>query len=562
MSKAQLFFDAHSDTLAAAVRAGQVRDFWTPYPEVASGRLYGESANADGRQAFESYIGNHFALELPAVTGQVGAERSPYGIDLNIRYDQPEVGALLAHMQQAMTAWRDAGPDLRAGVCLEILSRLNQRSFEMAYATMHTTGQGFMMAFQAGGPHAQDRGLEAVALAWEAMKRVPEQARWVKPQGKNPSLAQQKRFHIVPRGISLVVACSTFPTWNSYPGLFASLVTGNPVIVKPHAGAVLPLAISVRIAQQVLTEAGFDPCLVSLVPDSAEAPVTKQLAQHPAVKLIDFTGSSEFGTWLERNCPQAQVFTEKAGVNTLVIDSAQNLKHVARNLAFSLSLYSGQMCTTPQAIYVPRTGIETADGHLSFDEVAQTLAGAISKFLSKPEVAFNVLGALQSEDTAARIDTCASLGEVVLASEALEHPEFPNARVRTPLLLKVDAADIDTYSQERFGPISFIIATDSTDHSLALARQVIDAKGAITLGVYSTSEAVLDQAEALAMDVKVALSCNLTGGVFVNQSAAFSDFHATGANPAANASLTDAAFVSSRFVVVQSRHDVPAPEEE
>lgn len=220
------------------------------------------------------------------------------------------------------------------------------------------------------------------------------------------------------------------------------------------------------------------------------------------------------------------------------------------------------MCTTPQAIYVPRTGIETADGHLSFDEVAQTLAGAISKFLSKPEVAFNVLGALQSEDTAARIDTCASLGEVVLASEALEHPEFPNARVRTPLLLKVDAADIDTYSQERFGPISFIIATDSTDHSLALARQVIDAKGAITLGVYSTSEAVLDQAEALAMDVKVALSCNLTGGVFVNQSAAFSDFHATGANPAANASLTDAAFVSSRFVVVQSRHDVPAPEEE
>ncbi len=51
----------------------------------------------------------------------------------------------------------------------------------------------------------------------------------------------------------------------------------------------------------------------------------------------------------------------------------------------------------------------------------------------------------------------------------------------------------------------------------------------------------------------VALSCNLTGGVFVNQSAAFSDFHATGGNPAANASLTDSAFVSSRFRIVQSR---------
>ena len=56
-----------------------------------------------------------------------------------------------------------------------------------------------------------------------------------------------------------------------------------------------------------------------------------------------------------------------------------------------------------------------------------------------------------------------------------------------------------------------------------------------------------------ALDAGVALSENLTGGVFVNQSAAFSDFHATGANPAANASLSDAAFVANRFRVVQRR---------
>jgi hypothetical protein len=54
----------------------------------------------------------------------------------------------------------------------------------------------------------------------------------------------------------------------------------------------------------------------------------------------------------------------------------------------------------------------------------------------------------------------------------------------------------------------------------------------------------------------VALSINLTGGVFVNQSAAFSDYHGTGANPAANAALTDAAFVASRFRVVQHRMHV------
>jgi hypothetical protein len=64
---------------------------------------------------------------------------------------------------------------------------------------------------------------------------------------------------------------------------------------------------------------------------------------------------------------------------------------------------------------------------------------------------------------------------------------------------------------------------------------------------------VIDATEEAALEAGVHLSCNLTGGVFVNQSAAFSDFHASGANPAANASLTDGAYVASRFRIVQSR---------
>ncbi len=51
----------------------------------------------------------------------------------------------------------------------------------------------------------------------------------------------------------------------------------------------------------------------------------------------------------------------------------------------------------------------------------------------------------------------------------------------------------------------------------------------------------------------VNLSVNLTGGIYVNQSAAFSDFHVTGLNPAGNASLTDAAFVANRFRTVMWR---------
>ena len=90
------------------------------------------------------------------------------------------------------------------------------------------------------------------------MSRIPGISVWEKPQGKNDPIRMEKHFTVVPRGVALVIGCSTFPTWNGYPGLFASLATGNTVIVKPHPGAILPLAITVKVAREVLAEAGFD----------------------------------------------------------------------------------------------------------------------------------------------------------------------------------------------------------------------------------------------------------------------------------------------------------------
>jgi phenylacetic acid degradation protein paaN len=350
-----------------------------------------------------------------------------------------------------------------------------------------------------------------------------------------------------------VIGCATFPTWNGYPGLFASLATGNPVIVKPHPRAVLPLAITVEIARGVLTEAGFDPNLVTLAVDALDAPIAQDLATRPEVRIIDFTGSSTFGRWLEDNARQAQVYTEKSGVNAVVIGDFADFKGLARNLAFALSLYSGQMCTTPQNIFVPRGGIKAGDQTLTFEQVAAGLADAVNKLLGDPERAAEVLGGVQNPDTLARLDKVRELGKVVLDSHPLPHPKFPTATVRTPTIVALDAKDEATYTDEWFGPISFVIATDGVDDSIALMRRTITEHGAITAAVYADDPAVLRQAEDAAAEVGVALSCNLTGGVFVNQSAAFSDFHATGANPAANASLTDPAFVAGRFRVVQSR---------
>ncbi|EED99217.1 phenylacetic acid degradation protein PaaN [Burkholderia multivorans] len=547
-------FTKHEDTLKRALAAIESRGYWSPFAEMPSPKVYGESGNADGEAAFKSHLGKTFELDQPASGETVGAERSPYGVALDIRYPKSAPDALIAAAGAAQRAWREAGPSAWIGVSLEILARLNRASFEIAYSVMHTTGQAFMMAFQAGGPHAQDRALEAVAYAWDQLRRIPADAHWEKPQGKNPPLAMQKRYTIVPRGTGLVLGCCTFPTWNGYPGLFADLATGNTVIVKPHPGAILPLAITVRIARDVLREAGFDPNVVTLLAtEPNDGALVQDLALRPEIKLIDFTGSTQNGTWLERHAHQAQVYTEKAGVNQIVIDSTDDLKAAAKNIAFSLALYSGQMCTAPQNIYVPRDGIRTADGHASFDEVAQAIAGAVQKLTGDPARSVELIGAIQNDGVTARIDAARAVGRVLLDSQTLQHPAFPDARVRTPLVLQLDVADREKFTQEWFGPISFVIATDSTAQSLDLAGEIAAEHGALTLSVYSTADDVIDAAHEAAVRGGVALSINLTGGVFVNQSAAFSDFHGTGANPAANAALADAAFVANRFRVVQSR---------
>jgi phenylacetic acid degradation protein paaN len=214
------------------------------------------------------------------------------------------------------------------------------------------------------------------------------------------------------------------------------------------------------------------------------------------------------------------------------------------------------MCTTPQNILVPSTGIETDQGHKSFDEVATGIAGAVEKLTGDPARAVELTGAIVNDGVLDRLSRAAAVGEVVLASREVAHPNFERAVVRTPAIVKLAADAGETYGNEWFGPVSFVIATDSTADSLEIFRRTVGAKGALTAAVYSTDEKVLDAAEEASLDAGVHLSCNLTGGVFVNQSAAFSDFHASGANPAANAALTDGAYVANRFRIVQSRRHI------
>src|SRR5688572_7460565 len=124
------FFATHEELLTTAVRAITERGYWSAYPESPSPKVYGENAAAEGKAAFEALLGKDFPLDQPA-TESLSPERSPLGIALDVRYPRTDPDQLIANAQTAWRGWRDASPSARAGVALEILSRLHKRVFEL-----------------------------------------------------------------------------------------------------------------------------------------------------------------------------------------------------------------------------------------------------------------------------------------------------------------------------------------------------------------------------------------------------------------------------------------------
>ena len=109
----------------------------------------------------------------------------------------------------------------------------------------------------------------------------------------------------------------------------------------------------------------------------------------------------KFGQWVEQNAHPAVAFTETAGCNTVVLESADDLDAALRNLATTMCLFSAQMCTSPQNIYIPQSGVQTLAGTVPFDEVAQRLANAVEALTSDPKKAAMILATIQSSQTLA-----------------------------------------------------------------------------------------------------------------------------------------------------------------
>lgn len=542
-SIAQKWFEENELLLNAAVKANHDRGFYTPYPEFS--KTYGETFLQEGQDDFEALKHTHFQGIGESNETVTLDETSVFNGDkLKVSYPLFTHEQLIENAQKAGKDWKKLSLEQRFGVLLQALKHLQSDFALLGTATHHLCGQSTEMAFQASGPHALDRALEALAMAYKELTQFNTEVDWVKPVGKG-QIKVRKSYKALPKGIGVLIGCATFPVWNSIGGLFANLAVGAPTIAKPHQEVTLPMAIVVKAIRKAISEAHLDPNILQLfVPQQPEG--VMPLISSKYVKLIDFTGNPTFGNQLEV-MPGKTVFTEKTGVNSILLQEVKDMNAVVQNIAFAMSLYSGQMCTAPQNIYVPKTGVKVGDQLISAQEVAEQLQKAIHGLVTHPKIGPGTVGALRGEAGKQKVLDWANAHQ-----KSITDLEGVTVEPMIQLAHQGDAA----YQEECFGPMAFVIEANSWQDAIEEMADLAFDKGAISCGAYALDKSVQNKIEDAMEMACVGVSFNYVGYHWLNQSAAFSDFHVSGGNPAGNASFTNSDFIARRMVWIGHRYDI------
>ena len=146
---------------------------------------------------------------------------------------------------------------------------------------------------------------------------------------------------------------------------------------------------------------------------------------------------------------------------------------MCQNLAFSFSLYTGQMCTAPQNVYLPAAGIETDEGVKTPAEVAAGIGAALEKLLGDDARAVELLGGVVNAGVLERLERgrLARRGAGRLAHG--DPPGVPRRDGAHAHARRADGDDADVYESECFGPVAYLIATAGTDESIDLFRDTV-----------------------------------------------------------------------------------------
>jgi acyl-CoA reductase-like NAD-dependent aldehyde dehydrogenase len=360
-----------------------------------------------------------------------------------------DIAAICDKAQAGFSAWSAMGPNQKRTVLLAAADALAARQSDFIKAMADEVG--------ATAGWAGFNVMLATSMLREAASITTQISGEVIPSDNNGCLAMAIRQ---PVGVILGIAPWNAPIILGVRAVATALACGNAVILK--ASEICPRTHEIII--EALADAGFPEGTVNVVTNAPEdaGDVVGALIDHPAVKRINFTGSTEVGRIIAKRAAEhlKPCLLELGGKAPLIVLDDANLDEAVKAASFGAYMNQGQICMSTERLVV-------------VDEVADAFAAKLVEKVNAmpcgdPREGNTPLGAVVDMKTVNKvnmlIDDAVAKGATVLAGGKADSVLMPAT------LLDNVTAEMKIYREESFGPIVSMIRVDNEAQAIRVAN--------------------------------------------------------------------------------------------
>jgi acyl-CoA reductase-like NAD-dependent aldehyde dehydrogenase len=262
-----------------------------------------------------------------------------------------------------------------------------------------------------------------------------------------------------PAGVVLGIAPWNAPVILGVRALAAPLACGNTTILR--SSEVCPKTHSLIV--EIMNEAGFPKGVVNLISNAPEdAPkVVKALIAHPAVKRVNFTGSSRVGKEIAKLCAEhlKPVLLELGGKAPLIVLDDANLDAAVDAAVFGAFANMGQICMSTERLIV--------DGKVA-DAFVEKLAKRASALPAGDPRGHVVLGALVNLAAAERMD--ALIADAKAKGGAVVAGGTRDGAIVSATIVDRVTTEMRLYKEESFGPVKPVVRVHGDEEAIRVAN--------------------------------------------------------------------------------------------
>jgi acyl-CoA reductase-like NAD-dependent aldehyde dehydrogenase len=383
--------------------------------------------------------GATFARHDP-VTGKVATEAAAAG--------PADVAKVVEAASRAFPSWSETGPGERRALLLKAADLLESRTADFARLMTEEIG--------ATGPWGGFNVHFAASLLREAAALTTQILGEVIPADKPGVLSLAMRQ---PVGVVLGMAPWNAPVILGVRALAAPLACGNTVILRSSEAC----PATHHLIAQTLNDAGFPKGVVNVIANApADAPdVVAALIAHPAVKRINFTGSSRVGKVIAKLAAEhlKPVLLELGGKAPLVVLDDADIDAAVDATVFGAFANCGQICMSTERLVV--------DASIA-DAFAEKLAKRAATLPAGDPRGHVVLGSLVNLAAAERMD--ALIADAVAKGGKVIAGGKRNGSIVEATVIDHVTPQMRIYSEESFGPVKPIVRVNGQEEAIRVAN--------------------------------------------------------------------------------------------